>query len=284
MQSSPTVWQRWLAHELLRLRTEAGLDRKTVAAALHCTIQKIGHLETATVPPKTLELEKVLLPLYGVAEERWPYYLQAARDARKKGWWEAYAESQPDWFSLYVGLEQGSSEIHTWQPMLIHGLLQTADYARAIILGGVTELPEEEIDRRIEARLARQAILTADEPLRLWVVLGEAALHSDVGGSETMRAQLRHLVAVAKYPRVTIQVLPSNVGAHPGMHGAFAIMDFPAELDPGLTYIEHRSGSLYLEDSKEVKAHRIAMDHLRGLALSPAKSLALVSRTAKELQ
>lgn len=284
MQSSPTVWQRWLAHELLRLRTEAGLDRKTVATALHCTIQKIGHLETATVPPKTLELEKVLLPLYGVAEERWPYYLQAARDARKKGWWEAYAESLPDWFSLYVGLEQGASEMHIWQPMLMPGLLQTEDYARAIVRGGTAELADDEIDRRVEARLARQAVLRNDEPLRLWVVLGEAALHTNVGGPEIMCAQLRHLITMAKRPRVTIQVLPSDVGAHPGMHGAFAVMDFPAEPDPGLTYIEHRSGALYLEDWTEVKHHRIALDHLRGLALSPTKSLALVSHTAKELR
>ncbi|CRK59618.1 Putative DNA-binding protein [Alloactinosynnema sp. L-07] len=278
------MWQRWLAHELLRLRTAAGLDRKEVAEQLHCTTQKIGHLETGTVPPKTLELEKVLLPLFGVPQDRWPFYLQAARDARKKGWWEGYAPTQPDWFSLYVGLEQGASEIHTWQPMLVHGLLQTGEYARAVMQGGTSELSEDAIDRRVEARLARQAILADNDPPRLWLVLGEAALHSNVGGPDVMRAQLRHLLAVAKYPRVTIQVLPGDVGAHPGTQGAFAIMDFPAENDPGLAYIEHRGGALYLEDQRVVKDHRIALDHLRGLALSPAMSLDLVTRTAKEAQ
>ncbi|HVK25019.1 MAG TPA: helix-turn-helix transcriptional regulator [Actinokineospora sp.] len=282
MPSSPTVWQRWLAHELLRLRTAAGLDRREVAEQLHCTTQKIGHLETGTVPPKTLELEKVLLPLFGVPQDRWPYYLQAARDARKKGWWEAYTESIPDWFSLYVGLEQGASDLHVWEPQLVHGLLQTEAYAQAIVRGGTAELTEEHIARRVEARLARQAILVGDSPIRMWVVLGEAALRSNVGGPAVMRAQLRHLLTVAAHPRLTLQILPGDVGAHPGMAGAFAVMEFPTEHDPGLAYVEHRSGALYMEDHREVKDHRIALEHLRGLALTPGESVDLVARLSKE--
>ncbi|MGQ0840278.1 helix-turn-helix domain-containing protein [Actinokineospora sp.] len=282
--SSPTVWLRWLSHELLRLRKEAGLERRDVAAKLHCTPQKVGHLETATVPPKLLDLEKVLLPLYQVPEDRWPFYLQAARDARKKGWWDSYAETLPTWFSLYIGLEQGASDLHVWEPHLIHGLLQTENYASAIIRGGTAELPEENITRRVETRLARQSALTEVDPLRLWVVLSEGALRSNVGGPPVMREQLERLLIAASQPRVTIQVLPNDIGAHPGMHGAFAIMDFPSPTDPGVTYLEHRSGALYLEQPHELRDHRIAMEHLRGLALNPADSRTLIARTGKELQ
>jgi transcriptional regulator with XRE-family HTH domain len=284
MTSSPTVWLRWLSHEMLRLRKEAGLERAEVAKAIRCSPQKIGHLETAVVAPKVRDLEEILLPMYGVPEERWPFYLQAARDARKKGWWDSHSGALQPWFSLYVGLEQGASELYVWDPQLVHGLLQTKDYMTAVTRGGSPELPEAEIARVVELRLARQDILAGEDAPRLWMVLGEGALRGNIGGAETMRGQLNHILSLAKQPRITVQVLPQDVGAHAGMRGPFIIMGFPTEGDPGLAYIEYRTGSLYLEEPWEVKAHQIDFEHLRSLTLSPAASLERIAAIAEELR
>lgn len=283
MASSPTVWRRWLAHELLRLRKAASLERADVAKVVRCTPQKIGHLETAVVPPKVRDLEEVLLPMYHVPEERWAYYLQAARDARQKGWWESHADALPGWFSLYIGLEQGASDIYHWDPQLVFGLLQTAGYASAVLRGDTAERTDAEAERQLKLRLERQRILDGEEPPRLWVVLNETALRANVGGLDVMRAQLQHLVNIAQRPRVTIQVLPKHAGAHPGMLGSFHILGFPTDGDPGVVYLEHRTGALYLEQPSELRDYRIAWEHLVGLALSPTDSVDLITTIGKEI-
>jgi transcriptional regulator with XRE-family HTH domain len=281
--SSPTVWLRWLSHELLRLRKEAGLERAEVATAIRCTTQKIGHLETAHTPPKIKDLEEILLPMYKVPKERWPYYLQAARDARKKGWWENYTDAMPTWFSLYVGLEQGASELYSWDPLLLHGLLQTREYMTAVQRGGSPELPDAEVEQLVEVRLARQNILDAEEPPRLWLVTSEAALRSNIGGPQTMRAQLEHVLEMAKRPRITVQLLPLDAGAHPGLRGPVIIMGFPTEGDNGVVYLEYRTGAFYLEDAAQVKDYQISFEHLRSQALSPAASRKRIAAIAEEL-
>lgn len=281
--TSPTVWRRWLAHELLRLRRAAGLERADVAKRVRCTTQKIGHIETATVPPKTRDLEEVLLPMYGVPADRWAFYLQAAKDARKKGWWESHTDALPEWFSLYVGLEQGASEIRTWDPQLVHGLLQTEDYMAAVLRGGTDEFASAEVDRRVALRRARQAVLDAQEPLWFWKIISEDALHSNIGGPKVMRSQLGHLVEAAQRPHVTVQVLPRGIGAHAGVLGPFMVLGFPTEGDPGVVYLEHRTGAVYLEEGSEMKAHRIAFEKLRDLALSPTASVDLIAKTAEGL-
>jgi hypothetical protein len=277
------VWLRWLSHELVRLRTEAGFERGDVAKAVRCTTQKIGHLETAHTPPKIKDLQEVLLPMYNVPEERWPHYLQAARDARKKGWWQKHTDAMPGWFSLYVGLEQGASELYAWDPLLFHGLLQTRDYMTAVLRGGSPELPVAEVDRIVEVRLARQSILDAEDPPRLWMVISEAALRANIGGLQTMRAQLEHILNAAKRPRITIQVLPLDTGAHPGLRGPVIIMGFPTEGHASVVYLEYRTGSLYLDDMPEVKEHQVSFEHLSSLALSPAGSRKRIAAIAKEL-
>lgn len=283
MVSSPTVWRRWLAHELTRLRKEAALERGEVAEKLRCSTQKVGHIETAFVPPKVRDLEEILLPLYGVTEDRRPYYVQAAKDARQKGWWDNYADALPDWFSLYLGLEQGAAEVYNWETQLVPGLLQTREYAAAVIRGGTAEIDDAALQRRIELRLQRRAVFEDSNPLRLWVVLDEAALHRNVGGAAVMQEQLQHLVTMAELPRVTVQILRTASGAHPGMLGSFTILKFPESTDPGVVYLEHRTGSLYLEEPWELKEHEIAFQHLQGLALSPSDSLSLLADVVEGL-
>lgn len=286
MGSSPTVWRRWLAHELKRLRVEAELSRKEVAAQLRCTPGKLHYIETAVVPPRVRDLEEILFDLYEVPNDRREHYLQAARNARKRGWWEKQDDSAavPKWFSLYLGLEQGASEIYTWETQLIPGLLQTQAYAHAVISGAVAEQGAEEVDKLVNVRMARQSILTGDEPIRLWTVVDEAALRRGVGGPGVMREQIEHILTVCSYPRVTVQVLPQPSGTHSGMLGSFSILGFPASTDPGLIYVEYRTGAMYLEQPSELKDHQIAFEHLRLTALKPEPSRSLLKEIMEELR
>ncbi|GAA1462272.1 helix-turn-helix transcriptional regulator [Nocardiopsis exhalans] len=274
MGSSPTVWRRWLAHELKRLRVEAGLSRKEVAAKLRCTPGKLHYIETAVVAPRVRDLEEILFDLYQVPEERREHYLQAAHNAKKKGWWEKPEDgvAVPKWFSLYLGLEQGASEIYAWETHLVPGLLQTHGYATALNRNGTAELSQEEIQARVDIRMSRQRILHGADPIRFWCVIDEAALHRDVGGAEVMRGQIAHLLELSQLPKVTLQVLPQPSGAHTGMAGSFSILGFPNPVDPGLIYIEYRTGAVYLEQPSEIKEHQIAFEHLRVAALKPAPS------------
>jgi transcriptional regulator with XRE-family HTH domain len=282
--SSPTVWRRWLAFELARLRKEAGLDQKAVAKALRCTVGKVSYYETAERPVVVRDLDEVLLPLYDVPEERWPIYLQAAKDSRRKGWWERYdAATLPSWLSLVVGLEQGASQLRIYEAQLVPGLLQTREYADAVARRGTAERTEDEIARHVELRLARQAALDREpDPLRLWVVIDEAVLRRVVGSQGVMRGQLEHLAEMAQRPKVTVQVVPFARGAYPGMTGRFEIIGFPWPTDPGVAYVEHRAGALYLEEPREIEAHVVAFEHTSALAVSPSESLTMIRDAAKE--
>lgn len=282
--TSPTVWRRWLAFELGRLRRRAGLEQREVARVLRCSVAKVSYYETAERPVVVRDLEEVLLELYAVPEERWPTYLQAARDSRQKGWWERFdAATLPGWFSLFVGLEQGASAIRVYEAQLVPGLLQTREYAEAVTRSGTAERTDEEIERHVELRMARQAVLDREpEPLRLWVTLDEAVLHRVVGSRQLMAQQLRHLADMATRPKVTVQVMPYSGGAYPGMTGRFQILDFPWPSDPGLAYVEHRAGSLYLEEPQEIAAHSVAFQHMSATALSPRESLTLIADAADQ--
>jgi transcriptional regulator with XRE-family HTH domain len=282
--SSPTVWRRWLAFELGRLRREAGLDQKAVAKALRCTVGKVSYYETAERPVVVRDLDEVLLPLYHVPREQWPLYLQAAQDSRQKGWWERYdGNTLRSWFAPFVGLEQGASQIRIYEAQLIPGLLQTKEYAEAVTRRGTAERAEAEIAHYVELRMSRQAVLHREpDPLRLWVVLDEAVLRRVVGSLTVMRDQLRHLAAMTRHPKITVQVVPYAHGAHPGMVGRFQILDFPWPTDPGVAYIEHQSGALYLEELQEIELHTVAFEHICVLALSPDDSATMIRDVAEE--
>lgn len=284
--ASPTVWRRWLAAELQRLRADAGLDQKQVAKALRCTVTKVSYFENAQRPVVPRDLDEVLLPLYEVPEERWPAYLDAARRSRQKGWWEAYEEDVvPEWFSRFIGLEQGAARLRSYDPQTVSGLLQTPEYAAEVIRSGSAGFTEEQIDQRVELRRLRQAALTrAADPLELWVVLDEATLRRVVGGPAAMRAQIEHVVAVTELPNVTVQVMPFERGAHAGMSGGFTILDFPWPTDPGVVFVESGwSVGVYFEQRHEVEDQGIAFRKLSDLALPPAESVDMMRAAARAL-
>jgi transcriptional regulator with XRE-family HTH domain len=284
-EASPTVWRRWLACELRRMRAAAGLEQKQVARALRCTVTKVSYFENAQRPVVPRDLDEILLPLYGVPEEEWPSYLEAAELARKKGWWEGYDDDVlPDWFQRYVGFEQGASRLRCYQPQVVSGLLQTADYMAALMDENPVELTPTTVTRRIELRLRRQEVLTRpSDPLQCWIVLDEAVLRRVIGGPRVMRAQLERLVDAAQQPNVTLQVLPFDRGAHPGIGSGFTILRFPWDTDPGVVYLESGSSAgLYLEDIDEIDDHTRIFERLCVLSLAPDASVALLAKLAEE--
>jgi transcriptional regulator with XRE-family HTH domain len=285
IEASPTVWRRWLASELRRMRGEAGLEQKQVAQALRCTVTKVSYFENAQRPVVPRDLDEILLPLYSVPEDRWALYLEAAELARRKSWWEEYGEDVlPEWFARFVGFEQGASELRTYEPQFVTGLLQTPQYTAALMRGGHTQLSEDQIARSVELRTRRQAVVFREtNPLRSSVVLDEAVLRRAAGGPRVMKAQLQHLVAVAQRPNVTVQVLPFSRGAHSGIGSGFTILTFPWPTDPGVVYVESGwSAGVYLEEPHEIEDHRQIFERLCFLSLDPDASIALMRDLAKE--
>lgn len=238
-------------------------------------ISRIENAQVSVMPP----VARGLLELYGVEGEEVDALVQVARDARKRGWWQAYDDVLPDWFEVYVGLEAEASEIRAFQPQLIPGLLQTADYARAVIRAEHPDAPGGEVDRRVELRMRRQ---NTDTPPKLWVVLDEAILRRPVGGTEAFKAQLGRLVEEADRPGRTIQILTFGAGEYGSMGSAFSVLTFPEPADPGVVYVETRAGSLYLE-GQQVREYSRVFEHLVATATSARKSRDLIQGAIDEL-
>ncbi|MCW2915786.1 MAG: Transcriptional regulator, y4mF family [Actinomycetia bacterium] len=280
-EHSPTFRRRLLARELRKLRNERELTTAQVAELMDVRQPWISRIETGTRGIQIKDL-KQLLGVYEVpCGEYRDKLLDFAREARQRGWWHAYRDVLPPRYAEYIGLEAEAAEIHNFEGLSVPGLLQTEDYAHSMFQGGLTEISESEIDRRVEVRMARQALLTKDNPPRLWAIMDEAALRRCVGGSAVMRAQLLHIIEVAKLPRVTVQILPLSAGAHPGTAGSFAIVRFAESADP-VPYIETIAGDLYLEKQDEVRTCTLAWSFLTAKAIDPQESLALIAEVAKE--
>ena len=279
---SPTVRRRRLAAELRRLREAARLTCEEVAAHLECSASKISRVETGRVSVAPRDVRD-MLGLYDVAGEEREGLVQLARDSRQKGWWHAYTDTMQPWFATYVGLEAAASEIRNFEIDLIPGLLQTEDYARAVIRSGSVNATNEEIERGVALRMQRQPLLTRDSPPELWAVFDETALRRRVGGSGVMRLQLDHLLELSALPNVTIQVVPFGAGAHPAMGNPFAILGFPERADPDVAYVTDLTSCLYVENNEEVDRHNLIFNHLRATALSPGETAAFILSVRKEL-
>jgi len=281
---SPAVLKRWIGLELRRLRTAAGKSRPQVAARLKQSRTAIGHLETARNLPSAAVLE-VLLGFYGVPE-RLPFLLDLVEAARKgRNWWDKLADAAPSWLDLYLGLEAGAAEVTSFDSYLVPGLLQTREYAEAVIRGD-PDAGEEEIQRRVELRLGRQQIFDRDDdPVRLWVVLDESVLYRQRGTPQVMATQIQHLIDVSQRPRVDLQVLPLDVGAHLAQQGSFNLLKFPADMvgDTGVVYLDLLIEGRYYDEPKQVATYERAITRLRVQAATLQDSRALLFRAAKEV-
>ena len=281
-EQSPTVRRRRLALELRRLREAARLTCEEVADHLECSASKISRVETGRVSVSPRDVRD-MLELYGVPPQQRESLVQLARDSRQKGWWHAYSDTMQPQFVTYVGLESAASEIRIYEVSLIPELLQSEDYARAVIRSGMMNSPAEDVERRVALRMARQPAITRDDPPKVWAVLDEAALRRRVGGAGLMRLQLEHLLAQATLPNVAVQVIPFGGGAHPAMGRPFIILVFPERVDTDVVYLEDLTSALYLEDVAEVDRYNVFFNHLRASALSFDDSSALVASVLKEM-
>jgi transcriptional regulator with XRE-family HTH domain len=278
---SPTVRRKRLMIELRRLREQTGLTCEEVGARLECSGTRISRIETGKIRISPGDVRE-LLDVYGVTGEDAAALVQLAREARRKGWWHTYGKLLPGWFEAYVGLESEATRFRDFQPLVIPGLLQTADYSRAVLRAAPTAGPAEEIDRLVALRMERQGVLSRENPPDLWIVLGEGALRTRVGDDAVMRAQLRHLAEAAERPNVTLQVLPFTNAAYVDPVSLFKILEFAGPDDPTIVYLEHLTGCLFVEDEVEVRRYRVVFDHLCAEALGTGQSIDLIVRLTGE--
>ncbi len=274
---SPTVRRKRLGTELRRLREQARLTCESVGQRLDCSGTRISRIETGRISVRPGDVRE-LLEVYGVTGDRAGELVELAREARQKGWWHGFGPVTPSWLEPYLGLEAEAARVREFQSMVLPGLLQTEDYARAVLRAAPGAGPAD-IEQQVALRMARQQVLDGTAPPELCLVLSEGVLRVQVGGPGVMRAQLRKLAEVAGRGQVTLQVLPLCAAAHAYPVTPFTILDLADPADPPAVYTEHLTGSLLLDDPAEVRAYTAVFERLRAEALGPGPSLDLIAGT-----
>jgi transcriptional regulator with XRE-family HTH domain len=281
--SSPTVRRRRLAAVLRELREARGLTVADAAKSIDCDPSRLSRVERAIYPPPRGPELRILLALYGVTGEDAEKLVVIGREARQKGWWHSYKDSVTDGYLTFIGLEDAAETIRAFEAALIPGLLQTGDYARAIVAGGPLHLDPGQAEARVQVRMDRQKLLTREAPLHLHAVIDEAILSRPVGGTAVMREQLAHLAGCAQMTDVTMQVLPASCGMYPSMAGAFQVIRFPDPEDPDVGYADTPLGTLYTDDPDDVDRLNRAFQNLSAAALPPHASMEAVARAAASM-
>ncbi|MBF6207110.1 helix-turn-helix domain-containing protein [Streptomyces gardneri] len=268
-ERGPTVLRIALGSRLRQLREGCGISREAAGDAIRGSHAKISRLELGRTGFKERDLHD-LLTLYGVVDpaERETYF-ELARRANDPGWWQHYSDLLPAWFETYIGLEQAATTIRTYEAQFVPGLLQTADYARAVIQLGNTD----ETERRVAIRMRRQRILYRVAAPTLWAVIDESALRRPVGGVEVLQEQIEHLLTMADRPSIRIQVLPYSAGGHSAAGGPFSILRFPEPELADIVYTEQLTSSLYFDKQRDVELYMSVMNRISVEALSPVDSI-----------
>ena len=282
MPLGPTVRRRRLGAELRRLREGHSLKLEEVAERLGLAPSTLSRIETGKAPTKSAYLT-AMLEMYQVSDPGARKVLvDMAREGHRKGWWSIYDDVLPSGFDIYVGLEAEASGLRSYETDVVHGLLQTTDYAVAVLRELRPRDSQEQIERVVDLRMERQRLLDQDPPLDLWLIMDEGAIRRNIGGSAVMRNQLEHLIQASRWTNVTMQILAFEAGAHAGLVGPFSILEFPERSDSDVAYTESVGGMIYLEKDREVRACAEAFDRMRAAALSPAASVELIQRVARE--
>lgn len=276
--TNPTVRRKRLGIELKRCRELSDATAQDAADLLECSVSKIYRLEGGHHGIRPYEVQR-LLDLYGVTDENIRAALtDLAKAGRKPGWWTQYSRLITDKYGAYIGFEGEASELWCYEALIIHGLLQTEEYARALFR--FSREAADVVDRKVKLRMERQSRLwDMERPLEFRAVFDEGAIRRMVGGPTVMRDQLRHLAEMAERPNITIVVLPFSAGANPGMTPSFTMIKFPEEVDPDIVYVEGLTGDVY-EECEAAERYRVVFDDLRTAALGPAESVDLISKAA----
>ncbi|GAA1610880.1 helix-turn-helix transcriptional regulator [Nonomuraea maheshkhaliensis] len=273
---SPTVLRILLGTQLRRLRTEQGISREDAGYSIRASHAKISRLELGQVSFKQRDVAD-LLTLYGVTDpaEREPL-LALAKQANAPGWWHQYGDLLPSWFEVYIGLEGAASSIRTYENQFVPGLLQTPAYARAVIELAHEKASRAELDRRVTLRTTRQKRL--ESGLTIWAVIDEAVVRRTLGGPETMRGQIAHLLDMTAERNITVQIMPFDRGGHAAAGGPFSILRFPERELPDVVYMEQLTSALYLDKSADSDQYMEVMDRLSIQAEEPKATRRFLER------
>ncbi|TQE34798.1 XRE family transcriptional regulator [Streptomyces ipomoeae] len=276
-RAAPTVGQVVLGRRLQELREAAGLKREEAARVLRVAAATVRRMETADVALK-IPYVQVLLTTYGVGERDVDAFVKLVEEANRPGWWQRFHDVLPDWFSLYVSLEGAAHLIRQYEPHFVPGMLQTEDYARAVMEAGIVgQTSPETIERHVSLRMARQKLLTREDPPHLWVIMDETALLRPVSiRGEVMRDQIDRLLDVTENDHITLQVAEFASGPHPGTYAPFSLFRFAEPELPDMVYTEYLTGALYLDSRTEVAMHLEVLDHMAAHAASAERTRQLL--------
>jgi hypothetical protein len=272
-----------LGAHLRRLREAQGVSREDAGWEIRSSESKISRMELGRVSFKERDVAD-LLTLYGVDEEdpERARLISLAKEANTPGWWHRFGDVLPGWFQSYLGLEAAATLIRTYEVQFVPGLLQTRDYARAVVLLGHQRARTSEIDRRVELRMARQKILDKQGAPQLWAVLDEAALRRPIGGPEVLRGQIEALIEATKRPNVRLQIMPFAAGGHAAAGGAFTLLRFPEDDMPDIVYVEQLTSALYLDKREDSDHYAEAMERICVDADPPSQTADTLSAILKE--
>jgi len=272
-----------LGAQLRRLRESANISREDAGYHIRASGSKISRMELGRVSFKERDVTD-LLELYGVTD---PVHreslVQLTHEANAPAWWQKFQDVVPDWFHVYVGLEEAAQLIRVYEVQFVPGLLQTEEYARAVVLQGAPGIDPEEVERRVALRMGRQKLLDKESPPKLWAIVDEAALRRPMGGREVLIAQVERLMDAISDPNVTLQVMPFRYGGHAAEGGAFTIMRFPEADLPDIVYMEYLTGALYLDKPDEVERYAAVMERLSVAGTSPDRTREILTGILKEI-
>ena len=273
----PTVSRIVLGTQLRRLREAAGITREEAGYAIRASHAKISRLELGRVGFKERDVVD-LLALYGVEDgDECAAVFALLKQANSRGWWQQHSDLLPSWFENYLRLEQVAKTVRTFQVQFVPGLMQTEEYARAVIEHGDRHhQPPHEIERRVRLRMERQKMLQQPDSPQLWAVIDEAALTRPFGPPSVMRAQLEHLLELGAAPNITLQVLPFRAGAHAAAGGSFTILRFAESDLPDVVYLEQLTSAVYLDKRSDIENYLTIMEQVSVQAAPPADSKAII--------
>ncbi|WP_306187194.1 MULTISPECIES: helix-turn-helix transcriptional regulator [unclassified Streptomyces] len=280
--SAPTVLRMVLGKRLRQLREQAGVSFEDAARAIEVTPLTVRRIEKAEVGLR-IPYVRELLRAYGVPAAEIDDFVAMAREANKPGWWYKYRDVLPEWFKAYVSLESEASVIRLYEPHYVPGLLQTPEYAAALLRTGFPNESKEGLARRVDLRVRRQDLLAKPDAPVLWAILDETVLRRPVGGAEVMRAQLNRLVEALDMQKVRIQIMRFSVGAHPGAYGPFHHFRFGFSELPDVVYTENLAGSVYYDRPEDVVAYLEVLDRMSVQAEPVTRTRQILAELRKEL-
>ncbi|WP_031048740.1 helix-turn-helix domain-containing protein [Streptomyces sp. NRRL F-5650] len=274
-EPAPTLLNMLVGVQLAGFREDAGLSQDQAARDVGFSGAKLSRIESGKgrKPPAENDV-RALLDRYGTDAYEASVLLKLLRRAGEPGWWQRYDKRlMPEWFDRLVGLQEAASTIRTFEIQYVPGLLQTEDYAEAVVRRGLPNAAPGEVRRRVELRRRRTELLGRADPPQLWAIIDESVLLRVLGSREIMREQLEHLVVMAKKPHVTLQIVPLDVTNASAPAIPVTYLRFGGADLPDVVYLEHIRSANFLEDQDETEEYRVALDRLADEALTPRESL-----------